>query len=201
MLQVVEDHQLGIREFVGDEAIQAGVAATVELSGHHEARAGHLVQPRSHLGSRVHVEHAQEDLSWCAQYLLDAVLDGIRTRLDEAIGVPAVQQGVQHGLYAIGPHPGHDALHLGAVLVGATGRRREQHHAGDVVRMRPGVGGADLAAQGVADHVDPVMAQTDPQRLQVLDEFVQRIGNRRDGALAVAPQVVTDAGEVFLQTG
>ena len=39
--------------------------------------------------------------------------------------------------------------------------------------MRPGVGGTDLAAQGVTDHVDPVVAQTDTQRLQILDEVIQ----------------------------
>ena len=67
--------------------------------------------------------------------------------------------------------------------------------------MRPGVGGADLAAERVADDVDPLVAEAHPQGLQVDHQVLEAVRHRWGRAPAVAPQVVPDAGEVFLQTG
>ena len=43
MLQSVEDDELGIRQSVGDEPVEARIASAVDLAGEHETRAGHLV--------------------------------------------------------------------------------------------------------------------------------------------------------------
>ena len=67
--------------------------------------------------------------------------------------------------------------------------------------MCPGVGGADLPAQRMADHVNAVVGQPDPQCLEVVHQVVQRIRHGRDGALAVSAKVVADAGEVLFEAG
>ena len=52
--------------------------------------------------------------------------------------------------------------------------------------MGSGVGRSDLATQRMADYVNAVVVEPHPQRLEIVDEVVQRVRNRRDRAFAMA---------------
>ena len=132
-------------QLVGDEAVQPGVASSVEFAGHDQTRAGDLTKPRSHLCPGVHVKDTQEDVFRSAENLLDSIRDGVRPVRYEPVGVPAVKEGIQYRFDTFGAHPGHHTVDFGAVVGGTAGSRAEKHDAGRMFRVGPGVGGADLA--------------------------------------------------------
>ncbi len=100
MLQSVEDDELGIRQGVGDEPVEARIASAVDLAGEHETRADHLVSGVSS--------------TWRCWGL-----DRIGLHLHERIGVPALDQRAEPRLDAFVFHRGENAMHLRADLCSA----------------------------------------------------------------------------------
>ena len=120
-------------------------------------------------------------------------------RGDEVVGVPAPHQGIEDRADALLLHRRDHAAQRGAVLFRAARRGAQQADGERAVGMGAGVGRPDHAAQGMADDVDPLVAQLGAQRLEVLDQVVERIGRRRHRAFAVSAQIRRHAGEAVLE--
>ena len=161
----------------------------------------HLMQPWCHFSLGIDVEDREEDSRVGVDHLLHAALDHIRAALAEFRREPTVLQRLQHLRDALRPHGGNHALHLGAVILGAEGGGGVEAQRQHVLRIFERIGRADHAAQRVPGEMRLRDAQFLAQRLEVLDEIVERVGGRGLGRGAMAAQVIGDDAVFVLQIG